>query len=208
MGQYATKEQLKEYLKASQLAQGGTINALLDTILIRCSRAIDTLCDRGDDGFLSAAATVLFDGRNTKKLFPQRPIQSLTAIDVKLGGTIDTTWTSVPLTDLFLEPADRRTGAPALWIELADFPTGAVFVFPKGKRTVRVNATWDYPAIPTVVEEVTLELAVRVFQARGAGFSDIVGVASDEVDQIIVTKAIPALGKEILKKLTREPVFA
>lgn len=208
MGQYATKEQLKEYLKDDDVVQAGTVDVLLDAILIRCSRALDTLAKVPVDGFTANVATLLFDGRNTKKLFPQRGIVSVTTLEVKLDGTQGTTWTAVPAADYFLEPATKRPDQPYLWIELADFTSGSVFVFPKGKRTVRVNGTWDRASIPTDIEEITLELAVRTYRARGSGFGDMVGLSTDQVDQLIITKALPALGKDVLKRFTRESVFA
>lgn len=205
---YATRDELKDYLKDSQLAQGASVNALLDTILTRASRIVDEICGKQDFGFESVTATTrTFDGRGTKKLFVP-DLQSITTLECKLDGTQGTVWTAVPSADRFLEPHTRPSGHPARWVELADQISGSVFTYPQGKGTVRITGTWGWAAVPNEVTEATLEIAVRIFRARAAGFGDVVGMATDAGDQIVITKSLAALTHTILKDYARKAAFA
>lgn len=194
---YATLIQLKALLADLD----GSEDALLADILDRSSQAIDRLCERT---FTSTQNVVrVYDGDWLPRLYLRDDFVTITQVRVR--ATTQEAWRVVPLADIVLEPASRRPGHPAHWIEIVSFPTGPDFVFPRGKQTVEVTGTTGWAAVPVEVTEVCLELAVRVWRARGAGSSEL-GVSG--IDQVITTKALPAFGYQIIQRLTRNTVFA
>lgn len=199
---YCTTAQVHDYLPDLD----ATDDPVIAKVITRSSAAVDRICERTFDNV--AGVVEIFDGRGFgsgyPRFFPNRDIVAVTQL--RLRDTMQGAWRVVPPGDVLLEPNDRRAGWPGYWIALADFASGPDTVFPRGVRTIELTYTRGWPAVLSDVEEATLEIAVRVFKARGAGFADITGV--EGIDTAITTKALPALGNEFLKHLKRKQVFA
>jgi hypothetical protein len=201
---YATLANFKEYVDDPKVATGVTYDGVIQNILDRCDEFIDLRTERS---FRSTNLVRTYDGDWKPRLFLRADFIAITQVRVRMNN--QEAWRIVPLTDIVMQPVTRRTGRPIRWIELVDFPSGPDFVFPRGLQTVEVTGAEGYAAVaPKILVEFELEMAVRVWRARGVGFSDVVGLSTDQIDNLIVTKAIPALGYDIIKRLAAPAVFA
>lgn len=218
MAQYATKEQLKAYIPDDPKVVDGsgivvgtvTYDQLLDTVLQRVTAQMDRVMNR--TFIIAAATTKLFDGSGTRILSPAGGLDLLSidasGLKVLIDGTGGSNWITVPATDVFLQPADRPSTEGASYVELTDKPTSDATVFTAGLRTVSVKGSWaKASAVPLPIEQMCLALAVRTWRARGAGFGDTVGLSSDALDQLIVTKAFTPVDYEILRTYKRKVAF-
>lgn len=193
MGDYVTLAEVKE-----QLGDLGTdYDAYLGHLITRSSRDVDRLTGQFFD--IQTGITRKYDGTHSRRLFlgnewPLIQVTSLSAAWVTTQAQF-----TIPSTDYFLEPIKRRSGEPARWIELTDWPV-VFWWFPQGKQNVWVTGDWGWPAIPDEIKEVTLELVVRSWRQRGAGDSDQAGVTG--LDLETVPRALSPRSNAILRKYT------
>lgn len=201
LGDYTDPAELKLYIQ--QLAGTTTHDPILDKIVTRVSRQIDTYCGRR---FYVPAAdeTYLLDGDGTRKLFGFELSAAPTTVRVRDG--MQGAWRAVPVTDILLQPADRRDGWPALWIEITEAPSGNEARFPKGSRTVEIVGKRGFSVTPDEIKQAAVELAVRAWRARSDGFSDAIGV--DDLGTVQVSRAMPALARQMLNHYRRVSVFS
>lgn len=185
LGDYTTKEELKEYLE--QLAGTTAHDTLLDKLCTRVSRTIDSYTGRR---FYVPAAneTYLLDGRGTRTLFFDLAAAP-TSVRVRSG--MQDAWRTVPVADVLLQPDGRRDGWPAEWVEITEDPSGSESVFPKGSRTVEIVGKRGFATTPAEIGQFAVELAVRAWRARSQGFGDVIGV--DELGTVAIARAMPAL---------------
>lgn len=167
MANYATTEQLREYLP--QITDTAENDDILDSCLDRATGIVrDALrALLGDPTFDYAAyglaSTKIVRGYGGAYLdLPAHQAGSVTLVEYQ-GG---------------INPATYTT-SPAEWQE----ENGMLYrpygwdVSCVGVPRFRVTAIWGYGAVPSSIEELTLELAVNIWRSRDkGGFTEIVGV--------------------------------
>lgn len=197
MGDYATLAQIKARLGDV----GSDSDPLLTELAGDASRLIDRFTGRRFD--VDAVDVVrLMDGRGSDVLFTP-DLASLTAVRVRSGK--QQAWRTVPVADVLLQPADRRSEWPALWIEIADEPSGTEAVFPKGDRTVELTGKFGWAAVPSDVKTACIDIAINLFRARGSGV-DPSGI--DLVGQAPFARAMPALAHRLTEYVRTRSLVA
>ncbi len=83
---------------------------------------------------------------------------------------------------------------------MSDSPVGtystATFSwFSPGKNTIKITGKFGWnttssTGVPDDIKEATIEIAVRMYRSRAAGFSDVVGI--DQMGTAVFTKALPS----------------
>lgn len=225
---YATSSDIGEVVENLQSSTGLAV-AALGSILTRASRVVDQYTGRRF--YTSTAdETKSFDGPRwvrdpyapapglsywygSQRWMPNLDIVSITTLQLAVGtnDAANSIYTTIDSRDYFLEPTDRRDGWPALWIEMSDSPVGtystATFSwFSPGKNTIKVTGKFGWnttssTGVPDDIKECTIELAVRLWRARDAGYSDVVGI--DQMGTAVVSRAIPASVRMILDNYRR-----
>lgn len=195
VGDYTTKEEVKEYLE--QLTGVATWDTIIDKIITRESRRIDTYCGRR---FYIPAAdeTEVRDGIGSKQLHPHLDIASLTTLEVAATATEARagTYTTIASTDYVLMPRERRPGFPALYVQFHDSPAGTYTRFPTGTATVRLIGRFGFTTTPDDIKHAAVMLVARSWRGRANGFSDVIGVTEFGTAQ--VSRSMPNDVREIL----------
>lgn len=123
---------------------------------------------------------------NGKLLLIPRGIVSLTKLEV--AAYTGDAYVEVVAGDWFLRPSgpDLQPGWPytELWITNVPHPQSTLPMFPAGFDTVRLTGRFGWPAIPSDIATVTLNFAVSLFRARGAGGGPTVTIDTDGVRTI------------------------
>ena len=89
-------------------------------------------------------------------------------------------------------------GWPAFEIHLSDIPSSTYPMFPPGYATIRMSADIGWASMPEEIREVAEVMAVRAWQARQAGQSDMVG--SDDTGQQMVSNYISGRDRQTLMR--------
>lgn len=127
---------------------------------------------------IDTATSHTYDGydavRNRRCLLVPRGVRSLTSLEV--AATTGASFSTVTAGDYFLRPTDqdRTPGWPATELWLSDV-AGSYAQFPAGYANVRLNGTFGFASVPYRVQEVCLNLVVRMYASRQAGQADLVG---------------------------------
>lgn len=200
---YAELGDFKQYVIDPKVtSEPSDFDDTLEAILERSSALVDLYCRRpGPDGFRAIGSEPrTFDGDGTQRLAVGQ-IRSTTLLRVRRPG-LD--WEEVE--DYVLRPASSRLpqGHPHRSLEL----TGVADVFPAGHDTVEVTGLWGWAAVPADVVQATLTIAVRIWRARGAGFSDVIGISAEPGDQLTFVKALTAETRMILDRYRPKMAFA
>jgi hypothetical protein len=165
---YATVAQLRDYLPQVENTAGN--DTLLGRILDRATQIIDT-----ELGFAFGTATVSMRtvyGDGTDYLIPPVFVSgSVTAVTTITGysvpsyieqdGALVARTSAGVLAPLYSYPLLSGDVAVGAWLYGVPYT---------------VAATFGYASVPADIVEATLEIAVRIWRARDAGFSDVVGV--------------------------------
>lgn len=219
------------YLEQLTTTTSTSISAALQAMITRVSRQIDTYCGRrfytstGDevryfdgprwnrDPYVPAPGLSYWYG--SQRFMPNIDIVSITSLELA-NGTFNASFSTSGFTlidsrDYSLEPMDRRDGFPGMWVEMSDAPVGtytsASFQwFTPGKNTARVTGKFGWNStsstgIPDDIRECAIEMVVRMWKARDAGFADIVGV--DALGTATISKAMPYSVKMTLDSYRR-----
>lgn len=189
MGDYITRANLK----ARYLPDKGTEDdAVLDAYITTASRIVDAMTGRGSWD-LRAGVTKTLDGSGSPNLFLADTLVTLTQARIRDG--MQSAWRVVTLTDVLLEPADRRPGEPALWLRITDVPAGSDVRWPKGARTCEITGDWGRATVRADIEEATAEIVLAMYRARGSGLENesVAGLANT-----FVPRALPALAHRLL----------
>src|SRR6266540_3365352 len=144
------------------------VNDWIDTFVGRSLRPF-TYSNALFDGWLYPRGNVTDWGR---ALMVPRGIRSITNLEV--ATTTGGTFTSITA-DAFLRPLDLDAARPATKIVLSDHPTGPYFSFPGGYANIRLNGVGGPATIPNDVRAVAIAIAVRAWNGRQSGHTDIVG---------------------------------
>jgi hypothetical protein len=161
---YATVDALREYLDLP----GETADNLLSDLLVRASALIDERCGRrfyrspqvsGDEVRTYDSSSLWRSGTTLVE-----DIVSLTTLELATltGGS----FTALAGTDWYLYPAIPESGWP--YTELRLSPAGSYRQFYTGFRVIRLTGAFGWPAVPSLVELATLDLA-REFYWQGRG---------------------------------------
>jgi hypothetical protein len=186
---YATLAQLKAYL--NQITDDSQ-DALLEDVLDRATAIIDTVV--GYSFAPAASGERVVYGNGTDYLIPPQFV----------AGTVESvaTITGYTVPD-YIEQAgalvvtrESLTGAAYHSQSLSGAPYGLTGGWLAG---VPYTVTADFGVAATVpldIQECCLQLAVRIWRAKDAGFSDVVGVEGS--GDVGYNGALPALVKKIL----------
>lgn len=172
---YTSASAIKDRLGMGTAA--GTADALLATIAGQVNAWMESKLGRpvGPGG----TAVRLYDGTGNGTLPIRDGVQSVTSLvvyDGTGGGS-----TTVGTADYYLDPPDhqRRPGWPASRIVFSDAPAGTWSVFPTGNRTVRVDATWGWTAIPADLSAIADKCAVSEWRGRAAAGGETFTIGAD-----------------------------
>lgn len=192
---YATPAEFFEYMPQAEGADGA--DALAASVLARASAVID-----GELGysFAPAAATAVAYGDGTDFLAPPVFVAgSVTAVTAPAGWDVPD---YVERDGLLVVVRSNVAGS---WYLRSGLTPGVLaWPYEGGWRPgvpYTVAATFGTDAAPDDIVEATLELAVRMWRGRDAGFSDVVGVEGGGA--VGYNGALPALVKRILDNYRR-----
>jgi len=181
IGDTANDELFSEYIdEATDYIRGYTSREFIDTGLIYTF-----------DGY---AAT-----HGGRCLLLPRGARSLSLVET--AATTGAAFTTVPSTDYLLRPPtqDRTPGWPATALWLTDNAT-SLRTFPRGYDTVRLTGAFGFLAVPQRVQEVALNLVVRIYASRQAGQADILGAGDSGAP--LVSSFLSRRDRDTLDKFT------
>lgn len=172
MANYCSVSDLKAVLRITDSVD----DALLTSAIEAASRFVDTYCDRD---FAAAAGTATRDYIPTGR-YERLRVDDLTAVvSVKIDDGLDGTFsTTLEAKDYQLEPLNNiRAGITFPYNILVPFEDG-YWPMEYGRATVRVEATYGWPAVPASVKQATILHASRLFTRYDsplgvAGFGDM-----------------------------------
>jgi len=169
---YCSASDLKQVLRITDNVDDALINSAIEA----ASRFVDTYCHRE---FPVAAGTATRDyvptGRYERLLIEDATTVVSVKIDDGLDGGFSTT---LEPKDYQLEPLNNvRSGVTFPYNILVPFEDG-YWPMEYGRATVRVEATFGWPAIPASVRQATILHASRLFTRYDsplgvAGFGDM-----------------------------------
>jgi hypothetical protein len=192
---YATVDQLRAYLKQAGLTAAN--DDLFEDILDRATAIID-----GELGYsfdTAAAGTEVVRGDGTDYLKPS-------AFTVVTGVTAPTGYT-VP--DYIVKDGHlvvTRDGITGSWYAREGlYAYTLAYPYAGGWQPgvpYTVAGTFGYSAVPADIVEATLEIAIRIWRAKDAAFSDVVGVEGGGA--VGYNGSLPAMVKRILDNHRRD----
>lgn len=157
MGNYATLEQVKAALRITD----GIDDGLLNTAIAAASTYVDGYCGRIFD---------VADGTTTKDYAPSGRMEPLfvddltTVVSIKIDEDLDRSFaTTLAPIDFQLEPLNGTAfGNPSPFYIIRPQEDGYWPLY-DGRATVRVEATFGFPAIPDPVREAVILQSSRLF---------------------------------------------
>ena len=151
---------------------------------------------------IDTGTTYTFDGYDAlhggRCLLVPRGVRSLSLLET--AATTGASFTTVTSTDYFLRPTtqERSPGWPATELWLSDM-SASLPAFPRGYANVRLTGTFGFSPIPRRIEEVALNLVVRMYASRQAGQMDMLGAGGDG-GQPIVSSFLSKRDRETLDR--------
>lgn len=188
---YATVAHLRAELK-NQVTVGAATDAELQRKLDAATAIIDS-----EIGFsivvANAPSTQIVLGDGTIYLQPSRFVPgSVTAVSSSASVTIP----DYIEQDGSLVVADASGAVPLQWDSLQRIYGTLESLRWQPGVPYTVHATFGYAAIPADLQEACLQIAVRMWRGRDAGYSDVVGVEGSGA--VGYNGALPAMVKRIL----------
>lgn len=172
---YASLNQIKAALR---IPSADTIdNALLEMAVESASRLIDGYCQRS---FINQGTATRYYATHDPYVVEIDDARSITLVETSSSedGIYDITWDLTPHTgDVQAEPINDYIGG-LVW-PFTRLRAIGDYVFPIDRETtVKVEAVWGWPAIPTTVQQATIIQASRIFKRLDsplgvAGFGDL-----------------------------------
>jgi hypothetical protein len=171
---YATLSQVKAALRITDQIDDSLLNTSIDA----ASRWVDGWCGRT---FTKASGTATKDYVPSGRMEPLFVNDLTTVVSIRIDEDLDRTFTTLlnPI-DFQLEPVNGSfgNGFPFYIIRPQEdgyWPTSY------GRATVRVQATYGWPAIPDAVREATILAGVTAVHAVGlaAGYRRVRGHGCD-----------------------------
>lgn len=172
MANYATLAQVKSALRITDQID----DALLSTAINAASRWVDGYCGRS---FAPASGTAVRDYVPTGRMEPLLVDDLTSVVSIKIDEDLDRTFgTTLAPIDFQLEPVNSLSFAnPYPYTTIRPQEDG-YWPTVYGRATVRVEATFGWPATPDAVREATILQASRLFTRLDsplgvAGFGDM-----------------------------------
>lgn len=174
------------------------IDSLLEKLIKRASRLIDRSVKMWDGFFfVSADATVYFDGSGGRELWVDAFAAVPTSISVAESGDVDGsagsggTYTAWAANDYYCWPYNAiLQGRPFLRFDI-DQLNGNQSIWPAYPRAVKIVGKYGYSvAIPDTIKQATIIQVVRWFKRGQQGFQDV-GAISDLSQLKYVNKLDP-----------------
>jgi hypothetical protein len=169
---YCSVSELKAVLRITDSVDDGLLTSAIEA----ASRFVDTYCDRD---FTPAAGTATRDYVPTGRYERLRIEDAATVVSVKIDDGLDYGFaTTLQPGDFQLEPLNNiRAGIAFPYNILVPFEDG-YWPMEHGRATVRVEATYGWPAVPASVKQATILHASRLFTRYDsplgvAGFGDM-----------------------------------
>lgn len=199
IGSYVTSTILK--------TRAGITDSTDDTLLGVICDQVNMFVERTTSRVLApiTSATYYYDGDGSRRLY--LPItadgthigglRAITALQMASYTSAD--YEDVATSQVFLREAPVPA-APFDVLMFTDYPTGSFTCFPRGFKTVKITATAGWAAIPDDIAEVAVTIAIRAWEARRAGQSDIVG--TDEFGRPIVSRYVSGRDRDTLRAYT------
>ena len=169
---YATLAQVKSALRITDQIDDG----LLNTAINSASRWVDGWCDRD---FTVAAGTAVREYIPTGTYEPLMIDDCTEIVSVKIDDNLDRTF-AVTLRDIDFQAEPRNDFVYGLLLPITRIRPFEDGYWPtwRGQATVRVEATFGWPAVPEPIREATILQASRLFTRLDsplgvAGFGDM-----------------------------------
>jgi hypothetical protein len=166
-------------------------DALLGRVLDRASAIVDQIVGFSFGEAASGVRTFYGDGTDYLQLAPYvagtlATVAGPTGLSLPTYAEIDGMLVATTVEGVLV---DRRPGG---------ILGGARAVAPTWRNGApyQVTADWGYDGVPADIVEACLEIAVRIWRGRDAGFSNVIGVEGGGA--VGYEKALPPLVKEIL----------
>ena len=172
---YASLNQIKTALRIP-LADS-VDDSLLEMAVESASRLIDGYCNRS---FISAGTAARYYATNDPYVVQIDDARTITSVETSSSedGIYDVTWNVTAHTgDVQAEPLNDYIGG-IVWPYTRLRAIGD-YVFPIDRETtVKVTASWGWPAIPTTVQQAAIIQGSRIFKRLDsplgvAGFGDL-----------------------------------
>ena len=175
MGNYATLAQVKSALRITDTID----DALLNTAISAASRYVDGYCGRTFD---AAAGTAIKDYAPSGRMEPLFVNDLTTVVSIKIDEDLDRSFaTTLDPIDFQLEPLNGTAfGNPSPFYIIRPQEDGYWPLY-AGRATVRVEATFGWPATPDAVREAVILQSSRLFTRLDsplgiAGFGEMGGM--------------------------------
>jgi hypothetical protein len=175
MGNYATLAQVKSALRITDTID----DALLNTAISAASRYVDGYCGRTFD---AAAGTAIKDYAPSGRMEPLFVNDLTTVVSIKIDEDLDRSFaTALDPIDFQLEPLNGTAfGNPSPFYIIRPQEDGYWPLY-AGRATVRVEATFGWPATPDAVREAVILQSSRLFTRLDsplgiAGFGEMGGM--------------------------------
>ena len=172
MSNYATLAQVKSALRITDAIDDNLLNTAIDA----ASRWVDGYCGRS---FVAASGTATRDYVPTGRMEPLFVDDLTDVVSIKIDEDLDRTFsTTLAPIDFQLEPVNSLSFAnPYPYTRIRPQEDG-YWPTSFGRATVRVEATFGWPAVPDAVREATILQASRLFTRLDsplgvAGFGDM-----------------------------------
>lgn len=172
MSNYATLSQVKSALRITDAIDDG----LLNTAIEAASRWVDGYCGRS---FVAAAGTAVRDYVPTGRMEPLLVDDLTSVVSIKIDEDLDRTFgTTLAPIDFQLEPVNSLSFANPYPYTMIRPQEDGYWPTIYERATVRVEATYGWPATPDAVREATILQASRLFTRLDsplgvAGFGDM-----------------------------------
>lgn len=159
----------------------------------------------------TTGGTATFDGDidvadDRRSLYVPQGVRTITSLTV--APTTGSTPVSATASDLLILPRthNRKPDWPGTEVRIIDYPTGLVTYFTYGYGNIVLVGDFGWASIPAKVSELATAVAVRIWHARKAGQTDIIG--SDETGAPVVTRYVSGEDKAFLRLYQRDRLVA
>jgi hypothetical protein len=127
-------------------------------------------------------------------------IQSVTTLELATmtGGS----YAAVPSNAYFLDPPRPDPGFPFTAIAMSDQPMGWWYRFYPGKRTIKVTGKFGWAAVPADIQQIAINVLIRLYRARASGEGDVVG--TNALGNAIVARRISPEERKMLNDVYGE----
>lgn len=193
-GQYASPEEFK--------LRAGITDTTDDVLIAMICQEVNAYVESVTGRVLAplSATTYTLDVHENvgARLLVPFGIRSLTSVE--LAQYTGATYETLAATDWYLRPKTPAPGWPYTELHLSDRPAGSFSSFPVGYDVVRLSGAFGWTTIPDEVADIALTTAMRAWQSRAAGQSDIVG--TDDFGRPVVSRFLSARDRDTLRHYT------